>query len=127
VGTQAHRTAQEERDFPAEEIRDRARRHLEEKDGDQIDGEDAVDLEEVEAPAEEKQRVDGGDEEAGEGIAAGDQVVGALASGHDGTCGAIVPHSRRAGPGSNYSPPHSSKRNGIVGSDRFAPECYAAV
>src|SRR5207247_10095682 len=78
-------------------------RHLEHEYRDQIDGQDQVDLEQVQPAAQQEQRVDGRQEELRQAVAAEEQVEDALGAGHRG----IALHTRPARVISNAGPPRS--------------------
>ena len=76
------RAAEHEGEPPPGRVRQRAGRHLEHEDRDQIDGEDQVDLEEIEAAAQQEERIDRRQEELRQAVAAEEQVERALGAGH---------------------------------------------
>src|SRR5204862_5873502 len=67
--------AEDERKATPEHVRDRSGRHLEEHDGDAVGREHRVRLEQVEAAAQQEERVDRPDEELREVVGPGQQVV----------------------------------------------------
>src|SRR2546422_9598423 len=69
----------------------------------QVDGEDQVDLEEIEAAAQQEERIDRRQEELRQAVAAEEQVERALGAGH----GGIALHTRPARAISNAGPPRS--------------------
>ena len=73
---------QEERGLASHAVGQGSGRHVEDEHGDQVGGEHRVDLEEIEAAAQQEQGVDGSDEPLRHRVAAENRVVGALGAGH---------------------------------------------
>src|SRR5262249_45867407 len=81
-GRSADEARHDEAALAAKEVGQRAGGHLEYGRGDEIRDQHQVDLEEVEAPAGEKERIDGRHEPRGQAVGGYDRVVGALGRAH---------------------------------------------